>query len=77
MKLQELNQNEMTEINGGGLFGNSDSASQGGLTGALNIGNLLSFSNETQDGDESSKSSFSLGNGIGLNLGGIFNSLQG
>ncbi|MDO7743990.1 MAG: hypothetical protein MUP99_09460, partial [Pedobacter sp.] len=67
MKLQELNQNEMTEINGGGLFGNSDSASQGGLNGALSIGNLLSFSNETQDGDESSKSSFSLGNGIGLN----------
>ena len=74
MKLQELNQNEMTEINGGGLFGNSDSASQGGLTGSLGIGNLLSFSNETEDGD---KSSFSLGNGIGLDLGGIFNSLRG
>ncbi|WP_442589842.1 hypothetical protein ACSBL2_01145 [Pedobacter sp. AW31-3R] len=77
MNLQELNQNEMTEINGGGLFGNSDSASQGGLTGSLGIGNLLSFSNETTDGDESSSSSFSLGNGINLDLGGIFNSLRG
>ncbi|WP_443946711.1 hypothetical protein ACJVDH_06295 [Pedobacter sp. AW1-32] len=76
MKMQELNLNEMKEINGGGLFGNSDSASTGGLGGVLNIGNLLSFSNSTQDGDESSSSSFSLGNGIGGNLAGIFDSLN-
>jgi len=76
MKMQELNLNEMKEINGGGLFGSGDSASTGGLGGALSIGNLLSFSNSTQDGDESSSSSFSLGNGIGGNLTSIFDSLN-
>jgi hypothetical protein len=74
MKLQELNQNEMTEINGGGLFGNNNSSNSGGLLGNIGIGNLLSFSTSSQDGDESSSSSFSLGNGINLDLGGIFNS---
>lgn len=76
MKMQELNLNEMKEINGGGIFGNSDSASSGGLGGALSIGNLLSFSNSTQDGDESSSTSFSLGNNIGGSLAGIFDSLK-
>ncbi|TDQ09303.1 hypothetical protein [Pedobacter metabolipauper] len=76
MKLQELNQNEMTQINGGGLFGSNDSQSSNSLTGSIGIGSLLSFSTETQDGDERSKSSFSVGNGIGLDLGGLFNNLQ-
>lgn len=76
MKLQELNHNEMTEINGGGLFGNSDSSNSGSLLGSLGIGNLLSFSTETTDGDETTKSSFSLGNGINLDLGGLFESLR-
>ncbi|EDM37715.1 hypothetical protein PBAL39_14859 [Pedobacter sp. BAL39] len=76
MKFQELNQNEMTEINGGGLFGNSDSSNSGGLLGNIGIGNLLSFSTTSQDGDESTSSSFSLGNGISLDLGGVFNSLS-
>ncbi|TDO24456.1 hypothetical protein [Pedobacter duraquae] len=76
MNFQELNQNEMTEINGGGLFGNNDSSSTGGLLGNIGIGNLLSFSSSTQDGDESSSSSFSVGNGINLDLGGLFNSLS-
>ena len=76
MKMQELNLNEMKEINGGGLFGSNDSASSGGLGGALNIGNLLSFSNSTQDGDESSSTSFSLGNNIGGSLAGLFDSLR-
>ncbi|WP_316800735.1 hypothetical protein [Pedobacter frigidisoli] len=76
MKMQELNLNEMKEINGGGIFGNNDSASSGGLGGALNIGNLLSFSNSTQDGDESSSTSFSLGNNIGGSEAGIFDSLK-
>jgi len=82
MKLQELNQNEMTEINGGGLLGlgsllggnSSASGSQGGLTGGLGLGSLLSLSNESQDG---TKTSLSIGNGISLNLGSLFNSLQG
>ncbi|GAA3970999.1 hypothetical protein GCM10022246_24390 [Pedobacter ginsengiterrae] len=76
MKMQELNLNEMKEINGGGIFGNNDSASSGGLGGSLGIGNLLSFSNSTQDGDESSNTSFSLGNNIGGSLAGIFDSLK-
>lgn len=76
MKFQELNQNETTEVNGGGLFGNSDSSNSGGLLGNIGIGNLLSFSTSSQDGDESSSSSFSLGNGINLDLGGVFNSLN-
>ena len=76
MKMQELNLNEMKEINGGGILGNNDSASSGGLGGALNIGNLFSFSNSTQDGDESSSTSFSLGNNIGGSLAGIFDSLR-
>jgi len=76
MKMQELNLTELKEINGGGLFGNSDSSSSGGLGGALNIGNLLSFSNTTTDGDESSSTSFSLGNNIGGSLAGIFDSLR-
>ncbi len=75
MKLQELNVNELKTINGGGLFGSDDSANQGGLGGALNIGNLLSYSNETRDGDEASRTTFSLGNGIGGNLAGIFDSM--
>ena len=75
MKLQELNLNEMKEINGGGLLGGNDSANSGGLLGSIGIGNLLSFSNETQDGDESSKTSVSLGNNIGGSLQGLFQSL--
>ncbi|RZK57772.1 MAG: hypothetical protein EOO87_02045 [Pedobacter sp.] len=76
MKMQELNLTELKEINGGGLFGNSDSSSSGGLGGVLNIGNLLSFSNTTTDGDESSSTQFSLGNNIGGSLAGIFDSLR-
>lgn len=77
MKMQELNATEMKEVNGGSLFGgNNDSASQGGLFGDLGIGNLLSYSSESKNGDQSSSSSFSLGNGISASLGGIFNSLN-
>jgi hypothetical protein len=74
MKTQELNAKELMEINGGGLFG-GDSASQSGLAGGLGIGNLLSFSTASQDGDESSASSLSLGNGISASLSQITNSL--
>jgi len=75
MKMQELNLSEMKKINGGGLFGGNDSSSSSGLLGSIGIGNLLSFSNETHDGDESSKTSFSLGNDIGGSLQGLSQSL--
>lgn len=70
MKMQELNEKELMEVNGGGLLGlgGNDSASESGLAGGLSIGNLLSFSNESKDGDESSSTSFSLGNGIDASL---------
>lgn len=69
MKLQELNVAEMNEINGGLLgLGSGDSQSSSGLFGGLG----LSFSNESVDDDGSSeKTSF----GLGLDLGGIFNSI--
>jgi len=73
MKTQELNLKELNEINGGGIF--DDSSSNGGLVGGLSIGNLLSFSQASRDGDEQQASAFSLGNGIGLNLGSVFNQL--
>jgi len=76
MKMQELNLNEMKAINGGSLFGNNDSSNSGGLFGALGIGNLLSYESSSQDGDESTHSSGSIGNGINLDLGGIFDSMN-
>ena len=75
MKTQELNAKELRTVNGGGLF--DDSSSNSGIAGGLNIGNLLSFSQASQDGDESQASSFSLGNGIGLNLGSVFSKITG
>jgi len=68
MKMQELNARELKEINGGGLLGGNDSSSENGLGSSLGIGNLLSFSNSSTDGDESQSSSFSLGNGINLDV---------
>lgn len=73
MKTQELNAKELNEVNGGGLF--DDSSSNSGIAGSLGIGNLISFQQASQDGDEYQASSFSAGNGIGLNLGGIFNKI--
>ncbi|GAB3924105.1 hypothetical protein [Mucilaginibacter myungsuensis] len=73
MKTQELNSQELKAINGGGLF--DDSSSNSGLMGSLGIGNLLSFSQASQDGDEKQASSLSLGNGIGLDLGSMFSQL--
>lgn len=73
MKTQELNLRELTEVNGGGLF--DDSSSNGSLLGSVGIGNLLSFSQASQDGDEKQASSLSLGKGIGLDLGSMFNQL--
>lgn len=74
MKMQELNNTELREVNGGSIFGGNDSSSsESGLLGNLGIGNLLSFSSSSQNGDQSKSSSFSLGNGITSSLGGLFN----
>jgi len=72
MKMQEMNHAELQEVNGGSIFGNNSSSTQGGLLGSLGIGNLVSFSSASQNGDQASASSFSLGNDIGTTLGGIF-----
>ncbi|GAB3924109.1 hypothetical protein [Mucilaginibacter myungsuensis] len=73
MKTQELKNAELKEVNGGGLF--DDSASNSGVAGSLGIGNLLSFSQASQDGDEAQASNFSAGNGIGLDLGSVFSKI--
>lgn len=75
MKTQELNAKELTAINGGGLF--DDSSSNSGIAGSLGIGNLLSFSQASKDGDDWQQSSFSAGNGIGLDLGSVFSKITG
>jgi len=77
MKTQELSKEELREINGGGLLGGNDSASDSAFDGSLGIGNLLSTSSSSQDGDESSSSSFSAGNGINLDIAGIAKKITG
>jgi len=77
MKTQELSKEELREINGGGLLGGNDSASDSAFGGSLGIGNLLSTSSSSQDGDESSSSSFSAGNGINLDIAGIAKKITG
>jgi hypothetical protein len=84
MKMQDLNEQELMEINGGGLLnilglnlgglgGNSGTGgSQSGLSGGLNIGSLLSITNTNQSG---SSTSISLGNNIGLSLQQLTNSI--
>lgn len=74
--LKNLKAEEEKEINGGGILGGNDSANSGSLTGNLGIGNLLSAESHTQDGDESSSSSFSVGNDINSDLGGMTKSLK-
>lgn len=75
MKLQELNVAELKETNGGFIFGRNNNGS-GGLGLGLGIDNLLSFETESSDGrrGDSSSTSFSLLNGFGLSLEGIFSS---
>lgn len=87
MKLQELNQNEMTEINGGALLGGSNLI-QGNLIGPVTIGSLLALSVDGQNGVSAALSTGGLttggltnllgslgGLGNGLNLGGILGGL--
>lgn len=70
MKTQELNVNELKAINGGAILGGDGSSSN--LMASLGIGNLLSFQQSSQDGDEMQALSFSLGNSINLDLGSMF-----
>ena len=67
MKTKKLSEKELKDTNGG----NSTSASQSGLAGALGIDNLLSSSSSSKNGDQSNSSNLSVGNGIGTDLGGI------
>jgi len=74
-KTAELKAEELKEVNGGGILGSDDSASSNGLAGGLGIGNLVSFGQASQDGDEAQASSFSAGNGINLDLVSAFNKI--
>lgn len=74
MKLQEMSLAEMKETNGGFIFGGD--SSKGGLGIGLGVDNLLMFHSESHDGDESSMTSFSLGNGLGVMLEGLFSSMD-
>lgn len=76
MKLQELNQTELKEINGGGLFG-ANSPIQGSLNNTLSIGNLLSISTNTDSGLKISLSvNPAAGSGSGLNLTNLLSGLN-
>ena len=67
MSTKKLSKEELDQTNGG----NSTSSSQSGLDGVLNIGNLAEGSSSSQNGDQSKSSEFSVGNGIGGELGSI------
>ena len=75
-KIKNLTEKEQKEVNGGGLLGGNDSHNEGGLSGSLGIGNLLSAESSSTDGDESQSSSFSVGNGINLDGVGIGRSMK-
>ena len=77
MEPKKLTEEELKETNGGGLLGGDDSASENAFSGSLGIGNLLSTSNSSTDGDESSSSSTSVGNGINADLAGITKKITG
>jgi len=77
MKTQELSKEELREINGGGILGGDDSSSHSSLGSTLGIDNLVSASSSSQDGDESSSSSFSAGNGINFDLAGVTKKITG
>lgn len=75
MKTQDLNIKEMKEINGGSLLSQGDSSSNSGIGGMLGIGNLASFQQASQNGDDRQASAFSLGNGINLDAAGILDQM--
>lgn len=71
MKTKKLSKKELKETNGGSLLNSGDSSSSNALGGSLGIGNLLSTSQSSQNGDDSQSSSFSAGNGINLDAAQI------
>jgi hypothetical protein len=73
MKLQELNQNEMAEINGGGLLGN---LLQGNIVGPLNVANILSVGLNTETGLSLNVNPNVGGGGLGGILGGSLGGLN-
>jgi hypothetical protein len=76
MNLQELNLNEMTEINGGGLLDGTNLI-QGNLIGPVTIGNILSLGVNSQSGVTAVLATGSLTNLTnGLNLGGLLSGLN-
>jgi hypothetical protein len=76
MNLQELNQSEMTEINGGGLLDGTNLL-QGNLIGPVTIGNILSLSVNSQSGVTALLATGPLTNLTnGLNLGGLLSGLN-
>jgi hypothetical protein len=75
MKTTKLKAAELKEINGGSILNSGDSSSSSGLGAALGIDNLASFSQSSQDGDDSQSSSFSAGNGISTDLASIANKM--
>jgi len=76
MNFQELNQNEMTEINGGALLGGTNLI-QGNLVGPVTIGNLLSLSVNSQSGVTALLATGPLTNLTGgLNLGSLLKGLN-
>ncbi|MCX2478707.1 bacteriocin [Pedobacter sp. MC2016-15] len=76
MNFQELNQNEMATINGGGLLDGTNLI-QGNLIGPVTIGNMLSLSVNSQSGVTALLATGPLTNLTnGLNLGGLMNGLN-
>lgn len=76
MNFQELNQNEMATINGGGLLDGTNLI-QGNLIGPVTIGNMLSLSVNSQSGVTALLATGPLTNLTnGLNLGGLLNGLN-
>ena len=73
MKIQELSNTELQEVNGGSILGSAnDSSFQGGILGSLGIGNLLTYQSATKNGHQESATGLSVGNGITSSLGGLF-----
>ena len=73
MKLQELNENEMADINGGGIISLSLDT-QNGLTGVIATGSVSSLLNSVLTGVTGTTGGFNLGNllgGLGGGTGGL------
>lgn len=65
--MENLSENELTAINGGGVFDGNTGATAISITASTD--SLLSISFTRSDGDYKSTTTLSLGNNIGLHLG--------